>query len=74
MIKVLDMGVSNRLDETRNTSRAGDGTPKYMAPEQMKNKLSLRTDVWSFGCVMLELATGIQPYQTVVDTCGFGIN
>ncbi|KAE8723624.1 Kinase superfamily protein isoform 2 [Hibiscus syriacus] len=41
------------------------GTPNYMAPEQwdpeVRGPLSLETDVWGFGCSIVEMLTGVQP-------------
>lgn len=42
------------------------GTPNYMAPEQwepeVRGPLSLESDTWGFGCSMLEMLTGVQPW------------
>ena len=39
------------------------GTLKYMSPEQIKNIATLKSDIWAFGCVMLEYYTGIRPFE-----------
>eukprot|EP01063_Lacrimia_lanifica_P000960 TRINITY_DN10469_c0_g1_i2.p1 TRINITY_DN10469_c0_g1~~TRINITY_DN10469_c0_g1_i2.p1 ORF type:complete len:405 (+),score=101.25 TRINITY_DN10469_c0_g1_i2:276-1490(+) len=39
------------------------GTPQWTAPEVIKeNKLSAKSDVWSFGCVVIEMCTGKMPW------------
>ncbi|XP_027354492.1 E3 ubiquitin-protein ligase KEG [Abrus precatorius] len=58
------------------------GTPNYMAPEQwqpeVRGPISFETDSWGFGCTIVELLTGNQPwyghpvsdiYQAVVEKC-----
>lgn len=63
-VKIIDMGISHTLDQTfQATMSAQMGTPRYMAPEQSHDRLSFMSDIWSFGCVLLELCTGYQPYH-----------
>lgn len=42
------------------------GTPNYMAPEQwepeIRGPISFETDSWGFGCSILEMLTGVQPW------------
>ncbi|KAL7159053.1 hypothetical protein ABFS83_01G003300 [Erythranthe nasuta] len=43
------------------------GTPNYMAPEQwqpeLRGPISVETDSWGFGCSILEMLTGTQPWS-----------
>ncbi|KAL5575720.1 hypothetical protein UlMin_017419 [Ulmus minor] len=43
------------------------GTPNYMAPEQwepeIRGPISFETDSWGFGCCIVELLTGVQPWS-----------
>jgi tetratricopeptide (TPR) repeat protein len=59
-VKVLDFGLAKTAgDETLTAAHAIVGTPAYMAPEQRKGEpADARTDLYAFGCVLYEMATG----------------
>jgi serine/threonine protein kinase/Flp pilus assembly protein TadD len=59
-VKVLDFGLAKtQRDEKLTADRAIMGTPAYMAPEQVRGEeLDARTDLFSFGAVLYEMATG----------------
>lgn len=60
-IKVLDFGLARSAgDETLTASQVVMGTPAYMAPEQRSGaECDGRTDIYSLGLVLREMATGI---------------
>jgi eukaryotic-like serine/threonine-protein kinase len=67
-IKILDFGVAKLIDDSaslRTRTAAILGSPAYMAPEQCRGAghVDSRSDIYSLGCVMYEMATGRPPFQ-----------
>ncbi|KAG2454131.1 hypothetical protein HYH02_001167 [Chlamydomonas schloesseri] len=58
--KVADFGLSVHMGEHQtHASNRYQGTPAYTAPEVLsRGRLSAASDVWSFGCILLELTHG----------------
>jgi serine/threonine protein kinase len=67
-IKVLDFGLARPIDGSGSTmlTTVGSvmGTPGYMAPEQWTPGAAIdgRTDIFAFGVIAWELATGVHPF------------
>jgi serine/threonine-protein kinase len=62
-VKVIDFGVSRRVDEPGGDDASIAGTPAYMAPEQWKGRPETASDVYALGCVLYELVTGETPFD-----------
>ncbi|HMC75803.1 MAG TPA: serine/threonine-protein kinase [Vicinamibacterales bacterium] len=68
-IKVVDFGIARMLtpmpEERAGLTLTGThlGTPGYMAPEQLRGQpVDARADVFAFGVMGYELATGTHPF------------
>ena len=85
VVKVLDFGIAKAFAaegsgadlSTSPTMTGGTiagailGTAAYMSPEQARGQpVDKRTDIWAFGCVLLEMLTGSSVFrrETVTDT------
>ncbi len=63
-IKMLDFGIAKHKYSPRLTQQGFVvGTTEYMAPEQFDQLVDLRSDIWSFGVMAYELATGYMPFE-----------
>ncbi|PIO67266.1 hypothetical protein TELCIR_10995 [Teladorsagia circumcincta] len=66
VVKLCDFGISGFLIESRAKSKLA-GCPPYMAPERVRSTentpYDIRSDVWSLGITLVELATGRFPYE-----------
>jgi serine/threonine protein kinase len=63
VVKLADFGVAINFDETASEGECVVGTPYWMAPEIIKMEgVTAKCDIWSVGCVVIELLTGKPPY------------
>ena len=64
MVKILDFGLAKLAGQTKLTKTGATlGTAAYMSPEQVKGvSADHRIDIWAFGVVLYEMATGKQPF------------
>ncbi|KUJ65519.1 serine/threonine protein kinase [Streptomyces albus subsp. albus] len=69
-VKICDFGIArlgHDIDFTARLTGTGIamGTPQYMSPEQIEGDAPIdhRSDLYSLGCVLYELATGAPPFD-----------
>ncbi|MFC8657614.1 tetratricopeptide repeat protein [Streptomyces parvus] len=68
-VKICDFGIARLGHDIGMTSRLTTtglamGTPHYMSPEQISGKeVDHRSDLYSLGCVLYEIATGVPPFD-----------
>ncbi|WP_432102526.1 protein kinase domain-containing protein [Streptomyces sp. bgisy091] len=68
-VKICDFGIARLGRDVGFTSRLTGtgiamGTPHYMSPEQISGaEVDHRSDLYSLGCVLYEIATGVPPFD-----------
>jgi serine/threonine protein kinase len=70
ILKVLDLGIARRMTRPADARSAAAslvaGTVPYMPPEQfLGGEGDVRSDIWSAGAVLFELATGRRAYDAL---------
>jgi len=67
-VKIGDFGTSKNFHKIENPESIIEntlvlGTEEYMAPEILNHEMySYKSDIWSLGIVLYELATGKYPF------------
>ncbi|MFJ8145694.1 tetratricopeptide repeat protein [Streptomyces sp. NPDC096048] len=68
-VKICDFGIARLGHDVGFTARLTGtgiamGTPHYMSPEQIGgDDVDRRSDLYSLGCVLYEIATGVPPFD-----------
>ena len=69
IVQLVDFGIAKLQTDTRITGSLTStedilGSPSYMSPEQcIGAALDSRSDIYSMGCLMYEMLTGVPPFQ-----------
>ena len=65
-VKVMDFGIARSTDPAATTLTRTSmvvGTAEYLSPEQARGeRVDCRTDLYSTGCLLYELLTGLPPF------------
>lgn len=62
-IKLIDFGLSRRIDSLETKLHTKSGTPLYVAPEVLKGEYDYRSDYWSLGVTMYIILCGNFPFE-----------
>ena len=66
-VKVMDFGIARAVaDNGATVTQTANviGTAQYLSPEQARGEtVDARSDVYSTGCLLYELVTGVPPFQ-----------
>jgi len=63
-IKLGDFGIARVLEATKDYAKTMVGTPYYLSPEIIQDKpYAYKSDVWSCGIVLYEMATLQHPFN-----------
>ena len=63
-VKVGDLGLGRVLDHHQDKAASVVGTPYYMSPELISEEpYSYKTDIWSLGCLVYEMAQLKVPFE-----------
>lgn len=60
-----DFGLAVQLEHSFSERNIICGTLVYMAPEVFEERSCLKSDVWSLGVSIIELAEGRNPYMSI---------
>jgi DNA-binding beta-propeller fold protein YncE/predicted Ser/Thr protein kinase len=66
-VKIMDFGIARQVGGMSSMTQTGTmlGTLAYISPEQLQNSKEVdgRADIFSFGCMLYEMFTGVLPFD-----------
>lgn len=65
VVKIMDFGLARRREVDKTVTLTGviQGTPGYMAPEQIQGEVDPRIDQYALGIVIFEMLSGQKPFE-----------
>jgi serine/threonine protein kinase len=75
--KIADFAFTSEGSSKRSrTSETGRGTEGFRAPELLREKCGYtnKVDIWSLGCILHELATGVRLFQSDWATMEYAVS
>ncbi|KAL2330156.1 hypothetical protein Fmac_017737 [Flemingia macrophylla] len=70
-LKISDFGLSKTKDDKFDVGfpkMRFRGTPDYMSPESVMGQIEAPLDIWSLGCMVIEMLTGLPAWHHVPTT------
>ena len=66
IVKLSDFGASKYIEDSIEMNRSLKGSPYWIAPEvALRTGHSYSADIWSVGCVVIEMVTGNPPWANL---------
>jgi len=61
-IKLIDFGLSRKMEKKSRSLSTVAGTLAYMAPEIIRGQYGKECDIWSLGVLLYVLVSGYLPF------------
>jgi len=63
VVQLTDFGLARQFSSASSQAMTRTGTPRYQSPEIIRGlPYSAASDIWAFGCLMYQCATGNTPF------------
>jgi serine/threonine protein kinase len=62
-VKILDLGLARRLTAGVERAAAFEGSPHFMAPEQIGGSVGVSADIYALGCILFYMLSGRPPFD-----------